>query len=529
MKKILLSIVAVFFGLALNAQVSVWDGTAEIWTHGSGTQEDPYLIESAQNLAYIAAKTNESIYNGDGFRMMYVDTCFLLTVNIDLGADAGMEWEPIAANGANWWKGQFSGHFDGGGHSFTNLTISNDGDFFGIFGFMNGGSLKNMVVEGNDINISHIYTYLCGPVGLLLGYGMDVTIENCVNKANVNWETINIDTGHCNLGGLFGQLDNSTINNCHNYGNISGPATHAFYNGPSCGGIAGCLNNCVVDDCSNYGSMNIIVVWDMATRYMYGGGIAGCMTGTISNCSNNGDLFFQGSFPWDSDIRSVGGIIGYTSSESDNMLVVENCYANCNMNIVDDTLQSWAGGIIGYIANTISVTIRNCYYAGSEMLTEHTGGVVCRANTNTSVDNCFYINTIDSQNDYGIPKSSSEMKTQDFVDLLNNGGEYYAMDILYVNQGYPVFARYYDVPENESQANISVYPNPAQDYVRIELSDNSACQSIEIYSLDGRLVETFQETSLQTTIDISGLNAGLYIMKIRMAEGKEYTERIIKE
>ena len=139
---------------------------------------------------------------------------------------------------------------------------------------------------------------------------MDVTIENCVNKANVNWETINIDTGHCNLGGLFGQLDNSTINNCHNYGNISGPATHAFYNGPSCGGIAGCLNNCVVDDCSNYGSMNIIVVWDMATRYMYGGGIAGCMTGTISNCSNNGDLFFQGSFPWDSDIRSVGGIIG---------------------------------------------------------------------------------------------------------------------------------------------------------------------------------------------------------------------------
>ena len=43
-------------------------------------------------------------------------------------------------------------------------------------------------------------------------------------------------------------------------------------------------------------------------------------------------------------------------------------------------------------------------------------------------------------------------------------------------------------------------------------------------------VETCHGASLQdNTIDISGLNAGMYIMKIRMAEGKEYTERIIKE
>ena len=52
---------------------------------------------------------------------------------------------------------------------------------------------------------------------------------------------------------------------------------------------------------------------------------------------------------------------------------------------------------------------------------------------------------------------------------------------------------------------------------------------ILVGNIDGRLVETFQETSLQTTIDISGLNAGMYIIKIRMAEGKEYTEHIVKE
>ncbi len=73
------------------------------------------------------------------------------------------------------------------------------------------------------------------------------------------------------------------------------------------------------------------------------------------------------------------------------------------------------------------------------------------------------------------------------------------------------------------------YPNPVNDYLYIELSPDVSCQSIEIYSIDGSLVETFHETSVQPTIDISGLNAGVYIVKIRMADGKEYSERIVKE
>ena len=71
MKKHLLAIIITLIGMVLKAQVSVWDGTAEIWTHGSGTQEDPFLIESAQNLAYIAVKTNEYLQNSHENRMMY--------------------------------------------------------------------------------------------------------------------------------------------------------------------------------------------------------------------------------------------------------------------------------------------------------------------------------------------------------------------------------------------------------------------------------------------------------------------------
>ncbi len=74
------------------------------------------------------------------------------------------------------------------------------------------------------------------------------------------------------------------------------------------------------------------------------------------------------------------------------------------------------------------------------------------------------------------------------------------------------------------------YPNPAKDIVYIEFSPDVDCQSVEIYTLDGRMVETCHGASLQNNaIDISNLNSGVYIMKIRMADGKEFTERIIKE
>ena len=89
---------------------------------------------------------------------------------------------------------------------------------------------------------------------------------------------------------------------------------------------------------------------------------------------------------------------------------------------------------------------------------------------------------------------------------------------------------YSDVPENNEETSFcSVYPNPVNDCIRIELSDNASCQSVSIYSIDGRLVETFPETSPQTTIDISGLTTGIYIMKVRLSDGRDYAERIIKE
>ena len=53
MKKTFTLLLMLLGGMAF-AQVSTWDGTWELWTHGTGTASDPFLIENAQQLAYLA-------------------------------------------------------------------------------------------------------------------------------------------------------------------------------------------------------------------------------------------------------------------------------------------------------------------------------------------------------------------------------------------------------------------------------------------------------------------------------------------
>ena len=70
--------------------VNVWDGTSEPWTNGSGAVEDPYLIETAANLAYLAEKVNEG-YQAQGMAV-FAETYFLMTEDLDLN---NINWTPI--------------------------------------------------------------------------------------------------------------------------------------------------------------------------------------------------------------------------------------------------------------------------------------------------------------------------------------------------------------------------------------------------------------------------------------------------
>ena len=83
-----------------------------------------------------------------------------------------------------------------------------------------------------------------------------------------------------------------------------------------------------------------------------------------------------------------------------------------------------------------------------------------------------------------------------------------------------------DVAEQDEHSSLIVDPNPAIDILSIVTYDVN-CSSVEIFSLDGRLVKS--QNANFDAIDISSLASGLYMINVKMRDGREYNERIVKE
>jgi len=82
--------------------------------------------------------------------------------------------------------------------------------------------------------------------------------------------------------------------------------------------------------------------------------------------------------------------------------------------------------------------------------------------------------------------------------------------------------------ENEiSNYGISVFPNPAKDIINIKVPEITEIKSINIYSMDGKLVRKSKYFFFTEQIDISKLEIGTYIIKIETDKGS-FNKIIIK-
>lgn len=493
MKKALLATIVLFCGMTLNAQVSVWDGSSAIWTNGNGTEADPYLIESAENLAFLASKI-ESYHNWAAQKQIFQDTVFKMTVDVDLSGTEGLAWLPIGlGDNFNSYHVAFAGVFDGDGHTVSNMHVMDTLDNYcyqsiGLFGYAINATIKNVKVIGNSIVMYNWHnggSATC--VGGIIGYGRNVNISNCYSEANIVCDANIIESVGCYVGGIAGNVTDSHIVCCHNNGSVNSSYATVYGEGFA-GGIAGCAYNCILSECCNTGIIN-------------------------ANITNTQSVF-------------SGGIVGM----ADGSMLIEHCYNNADIcAYANGIAPTYSAGIIGYVAETSTIYISSCYHVGA-LNASNTGGIIITVGYDNQVDNCYFVDDCGGDNGYGTPKPSSEMKTQYFVDMLNCATIAFAMDYSMVNDGYPVLlANFVFIVENYSPVR-NIFPNPTRDNVYIELSSDAQCQSIDIFSLDGLLLEKFPETSLQTTkIDISNLNPGVYVMKIRMNDGKEFSEKLIKE
>ena len=76
----------------------------------------------------------------------------------------------------------------------------------------------------------------------------------------------------------------------------------------------------------------------------------------------------------------------------------------------------------------------------------------------------------------------------------------------------------------EQKKRIKIYPNPTMKVLRIELSPGVQLEQIELFDSSGKKLKTFNKN--ERTLDISGLNSGNYLLKLRNKEGL-FTEKVL--
>ena len=263
-----------------------------------GSKDHPYEIFTATQL-----ETFRDLVNRGGAG---ASAHAKLMNNIDLssvcGANAGesgqsVSWTPIGNSSS-----QYRGTFNGNGHTIENLYINNiSSDYQGLFGRVNGGTVKDLTVSGNVSGDRH--------VGGVVGYNSSGTVTGCIFSGSGS-----VSGDRC-VGGVVGD-NRGSVENCYNTGAVNSSGNYV-------GGVVG-YNIGSVTNCYNTGTGSVNGSADSSNV----GGVVGLNRGTVENCYNTDSV---------SDGTTRGGVVGQNSGS------VKNCYF-LQTTEVNDKLQGIGGG-----------------------------------------------------------------------------------------------------------------------------------------------------------------------------------------
>ena len=269
------------------------DFAAESFASGSGSESDPYLIATAEQLAYLAVQVNAG--------NSYEDQYFALADDIDL---SNYLWVPIGA----WESTPFKGNFNGNRFTIHKMTIENGsvpGEYCGLFGCFPQGTLSNLKLSWGDIYLEENPT-VCY-IGGVIGYGI-----GCTNmEIAVSIDLLNYNSGgnYIYCGGLVGRTTRTTQNSSY-----SGFINVVCLGGAAVGGIHGAVayNNLGVltRNCFTSGEISVSSDYDRnglpSDTSMYVGGLTGTDAQGIANCYSTMSITASGFN------GAVGGLVGST-------------------------------------------------------------------------------------------------------------------------------------------------------------------------------------------------------------------------
>ena len=452
-----------------------WNGTtAKEFACGAGTKLSPYIILTAEQLAKLSfiVGSNDKAYQGKYYKLGADIQLNEGKIIDDKGALVGdstklHKWTPIGNSSV-----AFTGNFDGDGHSVSGMFINTTSTHNGLFG-NSSGTVQNLKVENSwvsggkftagvigrntdsVINVNNLASVFgkdeC--IGGVIGssYQKDNKTNSVIKKVTNNGfvigdknvggvagcasyvtvdgaeNTVAIE-GFGYVGGLFGGIGSSSKNDVKNLKNIGSVTGKHFVGGISgyCGGSV-TLNDLALNKTSSYSCYDFYPCGVIQNAYndgditglRYVGGVAGEVCyGMIGNLANKGVVIGEGG---------VGGIVSSMSNSTSRSL-----YNTGNISGL-----TYVGGITGYNKEGVSSSA----YSTGKVDGDSLVGLMIGYNYNTTMADYYYLKQGDQepfgQNNGGgvaTPKTETEMKSADFVELLGDAFTYDSG----LNDGYPV-------------------------------------------------------------------------------------------
>lgn len=293
---------------------------------GTGTESDPYLIQSKEDLialnAAVTSSTSPLQFTGDYFRQ---------TCDIDCQGDPAFQGVGDDMNKNH----TFDGTYDGGGYAIHNFVIDSihcddsgkavrtkSRRVAGFFGYCNKNSVIKNLTLANDCKV-RAFEIAGGIAAVTLG-----RIENCRNNADVTTiasysagivaqsVTGSVITGCYNAGTITSSssvvggivaVHAGTVEYCQNDGEVHADSINSFYSAKAqrnVGGIAGQVSG-----------SKAVVQYNINTGYVHtlssAGGIASTSTrGAVMRCNIN-----YGLVDASSDDGQEGAVAGATLPE----------------------------------------------------------------------------------------------------------------------------------------------------------------------------------------------------------------------
>ena len=215
----------------------LWSMLSNGYVYGTLSAEEIQAIDIYEGITFFPEKEDD-FYLLNTPRDYYVFASMVnggMKVNAKLVADIDLRETEFSDIMIGKEDTQFSGIFDGQGHSVTYSYAVSD-NYGGLFRYMDGATIRNLRVEGDAV-VQGIH------FGALAGYVNGTTlIEGVITNVDITGDRGGV-TGD---GGMFGRLEgNVTFNNCATLGQMGNPGSSMY-----CGFVAyagdgsSTLNNC---------------------------------------------------------------------------------------------------------------------------------------------------------------------------------------------------------------------------------------------------------------------------------------------